>query len=73
MRKKITIQQSGGELIVIVDDGSQVTTQHQLAGGDWDGVRVALLREGCAERQIVEAVETLETHKTATIIADTES
>jgi hypothetical protein len=72
VHKKITIQQSGGELIVIVDYGSQFKGKQKLAGGDWDGLRVALLSEGCVERQIIEALETLETHKTATIIADTE-
>lgn len=69
MHKKITIQQSAGELIVVVDYGSQFKGKQKLVGGDWDGVRVALLREGCAERQIVEALGTLETQKTATIIA----
>jgi hypothetical protein len=72
VQKKITIQQSGGELIVIVDDGSQVKGKQKLVGGDWDGLRVALLSEGCVERQIVEALENLKTHKTATMIADTE-
>jgi hypothetical protein len=69
VHKKITIQRSGGQLIVSVDDGGQIR-EHTLSGQNWDGVRVALLREGCAERQIVEALEALETHKTATIIAD---
>ena len=71
MHKKITIQRSVSELIVIVDDGSQIR-EHKLASGDWDGVRITLLREGCAERQIVAALESLQTHKTATITADTE-
>jgi hypothetical protein len=71
MHKKITIQRSSGELIVIVDDANQLK-EHKLTGGDWDGVRVALLREGCVERQIVAALETLETHKTTTIIINNE-
>ena len=56
---------------MVVDYGSQFKGKQKLVGGDWDGLRVALLREGCAERQIVEALSTLETHRTATIIADT--
>lgn len=70
MHKKITIQRSGGQLIVSVDDGSK--REQQLAGGDWDGLRVALIREGCAERQILEVLEILETQNTVTVIADTE-
>jgi len=72
LHKKITIQQSGDELIVIVDDGGDLIKEHKLAGGDWDGLNAALLTEGCVERQITEALQTLDTEKTAIIIVTTE-
>jgi hypothetical protein len=65
--RNITIHRSEVELTVIVDDGGELKTQHKLPAGDWDGVRIALLRAGCVERQIVKALDTMETHNTATI------
>jgi hypothetical protein len=72
VRKKITIQRSGGELIVFVDHGMPLKAEHRLSGRNWDDLRTVLLHEGCAERQIAELQETLETHRTATITVSTE-
>ena len=72
VQKKITIQQSGSEIIVIVEHGGLLDKDYQLTGGDWDGLKMFLLGEGCVERQILEALEILETQNTVTIIATAE-
>ena len=73
VQKTITIKQSGGELIVIVDAAVEFrVSKYEFAAGDWDGVRAALLSEGCVERQIIEALDSLTIQKTVTILVSTE-
>jgi hypothetical protein len=73
VQKIITIRQSGGELIVLVDAAVEFRVFKQtFAAGDWDGVRATLLTEGCVERQITEALATLETGTAASITVTSE-
>jgi hypothetical protein len=63
---------SGGELVVIVDDAVELRVRYKFAAEDWDGVRAALLSEGCVERQIIEALNSLKTTNTVTMAVSTE-
>ena len=63
---------SGGELVVIVDDAVELRVRYKFAAEDRDGVRAALLSEGCVERQIIEALNSLKTTNTVTIAVSTE-
>jgi hypothetical protein len=72
VRKKITVQRSGGDLIVSVDDGSSSIKTHTLHGDHRDAFRVMLLGEGCSERHITEALEVRKTEKTTIIMATAE-
>jgi hypothetical protein len=65
--RRITIQRSLGELVVRIEQDNLLTEKHRLLGGDWDGLRATLLRQGCAERQVLEVTEILETQSTVTI------
>jgi hypothetical protein len=66
----VWIVASGDELVVILDNAVDLRVQYKFTAEDRDGVRAALLAEGCVERQIREAMATVEIGKAASIKID---
>jgi hypothetical protein len=65
--KTVTVQRSGGEAIISVEDGGIVRSQCKHDGGDEEGIRRTLGGIGCEASAIDAALETLKTQKTATL------